>query len=231
MDKNLIVIGGWGIKPEILCVIFGKNAHYLDSNTIMTKLIDKNESLKPDWKDIAQKEWNVLLNKPFMVAGWSTGAIIASAIANQINPDYLVLFSPTLSFCRKENYRFGMRSSVLQSMIKMLQTDKQTVMNNFLKSCGIDGIFENKYSQMELIAGLQFLEQADLRLQKEFNTNAIAIHGTHDSVIPLSAGKLFSEQLKCPFFEINDSHAFFCSQTNAENIKKIIRKTFNIDIF
>lgn len=229
MDRNWIVLGGWGIKPQIMSGIFGNEAHYLDSNTVMPELLDKDGTLKPDWKSIILKYWNRFSNKPLLVAGWSTGAVIAASIANLINPDYLVLLSPTLSFCRKENYRLGVRRSVLQSMIKTIKTNKEKVIEDFLKACGIHCKFEVKYSETELIAGLKFLEQADLHFENKLPSNSIVIHGTDDLIIPVDAGKLFSEQLKCSFFEINGPHAFFSSQSESDRIKNIINEIFFID--
>lgn len=228
MDNRWIVFGGWSISPDILSGIFGSNALYLDSNTVMPELIGSNGLLKSDWKTILLEKWNILsTTKPLSVSGWSTGAIIATALAKHINPDHLVLLSPTLSFCRKENYRYGVRKSVIESMINSIITDKHKVLEDFRKACGIDCHLKNDYSSKELIAGLQFLEQVDLRCENKLKFNTIALHGKSDKIIPVQAGRFLCEQLRCRFFEINGPHAFFCSQPETEKLKDIINKTFD----
>jgi predicted esterase len=223
MDKNWVVFGGWAIEPQILEPIFGHKAIYLDINLIIQDII-QDCRLMDNWAQYLYNQHIAPLPEPIFLGGWSTGAIIALALANQSKAKELVLLSSTQSFCRRPGFPHGTRPSVLSLMRNQLDENHQTVLNQFLTRCGINS-YESKshYSVNQLKNGLFFLEQADLTGLDRFTGTGIAFHGNHDLVIPVEAGRLASANAGCTFQELEGTHSFFIQ--HSETIKSIIHKS------
>jgi len=148
MIERWLVFGGWAIDPAVLQPLFGDSASFIDINPLMPLTID-NDALRSDWQDrilITLKP--VIPEKPFGIAGWSTGAIIAAALASKINPGAGIFISATPSFCRRreQNFLQGQRNSVLKTMRDQLAVNHKTVLENFYKQCGL------KFPPNELIS-------------------------------------------------------------------------------
>lgn len=138
---NWFVFGGWALKPDILAPVFGTESVFIDANAILPLLI-KNNVLFGNWQQRLIETISpnpALLKKPFGIAGWSTGAMLAWAVAEKLKPAAGVFLSATPSFCRRREsgFLFGQRSSVLRSMREQLLTDSEGVVNKFCEQCGI----------------------------------------------------------------------------------------------
>ena len=206
--KCWTVLGGWAFPPSILSGIFGEKATYIDLNLIMPDLIAGN-TLKQDW--IEQIRSLVLTEKPpSLLAGWSTGAIVALALAPHLKIDTLVLLSATPSFCRREGFRFGARPSVVQSMIEALSVSPQAVLQRFYEQCGFSGTpHAHTYSYQQLVSGLQFLEQVNLLPVQKLDCMVQVFHGREDKIIPVEAGRQVCATLEGVMVEYPGSHLFF----------------------
>jgi pimeloyl-ACP methyl ester carboxylesterase len=223
MDKPWLVFGGWAVSPEIIRPVFGKKSIYIDINEIIPLLID-NEELSEQWPVIVQKNIDANLTIDIAgIAGWSTGAIIACALAQNIPVKRLVLLSGTPSFCRREGFRFGWRPAILQSMRKKLGEKDNTVVCEFLNQSGIkeNDAGSHRYDEKVLSAGLMFLEKVNLLPHlKKAVPNAVVLHGKEDKIVPYQAGAALAGMIGADFVPCNGGHAFFLDQAG-EIIKNI----------
>jgi len=209
MDERWIVFGGWAFNPEILKLLFGEKSVYIDINSIMNEIITIDQTFVSDWpKRIAGRYSNFYTDNT-LIAGWSSGAMIAYAVSSIIKCSASVLISPTLSFCRRDKYHFGCKPSLLQSMRQGLQSNKKEVLERFASRCGMDLHSFSVCSQEELENGLYFLEFADLRNVKPSLSPILVLHGSNDVIVPPDAGKYLSIHAGGVFKEFDGPHAFF----------------------
>ncbi|MCL2182804.1 MAG: hypothetical protein FWB85_04970 [Chitinispirillia bacterium] len=213
--KRTIVFGGWAVPPDVLVDVFWGGAEYIDINFMMPKLFDKPRCLKDNWAEVVVRECKLTPGAAYyVIAGWSTGAIIAYAAAQICVPKKLILLSATPCFCRKDDYRFGSRPESLERMIGAIELDKHTVLQSFYEWSGLhyDTAMIPDYSVEELLFGLEFLRQVDLRPLTPPQVRPLFLHGVNDSVIPMAASKYFCEETGGEHIELNGGHAFFTGQ-------------------
>jgi surfactin synthase thioesterase subunit len=213
MVDRWIVFGGWGVAPDILQPLFGKNSVLIDSTGIAPLLVH-DEILAPDWTDIlAEQIKHQLPGTPFCIAGWSMGAIMAWALAKIVCPAGVVCISATPSFCRRPGFSHGQHPSMLRTMRKKIAEQPAAVLEDFGEECGLTGnnqsIYQAGLPVSSLIAGLQFLEQASLFPLEKPYFSTLFLHGNRDSIIPYGAGRYFSEQTGGAFEEFDGPHVFF----------------------
>lgn len=228
MTNSIVVIGGWAVDPAVLRPIFGNQAVYIDINHLMPSIV-KSHGLISNWKqklkDLLSPHWSTGL----ALAGWSTGAIAAAAIADQVNISKLILLSATPSFCRRDNFRYGMRPQIVQNMITSINENKEQVLKQFFYQCGLADISldYSQYTIEELTCGLQFLMQADLLPVSPFHDSSCQIHclhGSEDRIIPSDAGNFLCLQLGGKWHQLSGPHAFFCNKDS--ETKNIITSIF-----
>jgi len=228
MAEQWTVLGGWGVAPDILTPVFGKQAHYLDINTFVAKLFE-GKSLASDWQQRCREKIAMTFgnDKPRFLAGWSTGAMLALACAEHLSPDVLVLISATPSFCRTAGFRFGTRSSILATMRDKLATEPLQVVNDFRKQCGLRDKTAAllPWSSEMLADGLRVLEQLSLFEVKTPACPTLQIHGKDDRIIPYAAGKQLRKQIASNLFTLDAPHACFIG--NEEIIRKEIDDFIN----
>jgi surfactin synthase thioesterase subunit len=220
MLNHWTVFGGWAMPPQVLLPIFSDFDSFIDINKLMDNIII-NEQLVEDW---ASKLLPLLFtdnSQPCYLAGWSTGAIIATALAQIIKPKALILFAPTHSFCRHESHLHGTRPSVLKAMIGEIQIKKDLVLEQFFTRCGIHSFQSTEdYSVKELQNGLFFLLQVHLSKLLPLECPVICFHGKNDLIIPIEAGRDISKAIGGTMYEIDGPHAFY--QKSNQEIKSII---------
>jgi pimeloyl-ACP methyl ester carboxylesterase len=224
MGKPWLVFGGWAIPPQILQPVFGEKSVYLDINEMMPLLFD-HEKLIENWANAVNKKVDEYLGMDIAgIAGWSTGAIMACGLVQQVQVKRLVLLSATPSFCRRNGFRFGQRSSIVQMMINKLKDKNNSVVKDFLIQCGLQANESEKkaYAEEVMVKGLVFLEKANLLDGlKKTEARTVVIHGKEDSIIPWQAGEALAEMIGAEFVSCSGGHVFFVE--HAAEMKKIIR--------
>jgi pimeloyl-[acyl-carrier protein] methyl ester esterase len=211
MGEQWLVFGGWGIGPKLPRPLFGDNATYVDVNPLMLSLFD-NETLLSDWVAKVERIFEKELAAANGIAGWSTGAIIASALALRAEPHKLVLLSATPSFCRREGFRSGWKTSVLAAMRERLLTPGNTVLRDFLLTAGLSPeVCESaQYDVNSLAAGLLFLEQVNLLpVLAKLRCASMVLNGSEDTIVPVAAGKVLADAVGARFVSMPGGHAFF----------------------
>jgi pimeloyl-ACP methyl ester carboxylesterase len=212
MDDRWVVFGGWAFGPDLLKPVFGDGNDYVDVNEFMP-LVVENNGLRTDWVDIIIREnEKYLYRENVCLAGWSTGAIIACGLAMRVPVKNLVLLSATPSFCRRDGFRFGQRSHVLDAMRQELLKKDNSVINDFAARCGFvpERALPVTAAPQTLRDGLSFLEQVDLLPQlKKLSARAHVYHGDRDVIIPAAAGKALAKSIGAEFSLLPGGHAFF----------------------
>ncbi len=208
MPDRWIVLGGWGVEPEELRPIFGDHAHYIDTNRLMPEIVDAR-LLRSDWRERCVAAIAPLLHAPRLLAGWSTGAMIALGCTALCEVDALVLISATPSFCRFPDFRHGMRPIVLRSMREKLSIDPSSVLCDFRKQCGIvdEASIAFPWTTDELLCGLHALEQITLFGLAPLRCKPLFIHGKNDTIIPHAAGESLHRKLGGTFFSLDAQRA------------------------
>jgi pimeloyl-ACP methyl ester carboxylesterase len=221
MSKSTVhCLGGWSLSPDLLDVVFAKNTSFIDSNEIIDSIVDTS-TLSDSWAQDIIKNYFGSFTSDSSLAGWSTGAMIAVALAPILRPKALILISPTLSFIRRDNYIFGTKSSLVTSMINELAADKHKVLEQFHTRCGFETLQNSEnYSVPLLQKGLFFLQQADLLASPTPSCPVICMHGTNDRIIPVKAGHFACDHLCGNMHTFNGGHQFFIQYAN--EIKTII---------
>jgi pimeloyl-ACP methyl ester carboxylesterase len=215
-----IVFGGWAVDAAILKPVFSDNSDFIDVNPIMPLLME-SEILRSDWRNcLLDSIESRIPDKPFGIAGWSTGAMLAWSVASLIKPVAGVFLSATPSFCRRREsgFLYGRKRSVLIQMRENLAVNPEQTVRNFLTNCGIQnepGDSQTACIPNQLIAGLHFLEQASLLPVEKPSFPLLFLHGTDDAIIPAKAGGYFSTKAGGTFVEHNGPHAFFINNPAA----------------
>lgn len=211
MSKNTLVFGGWSLSPMLLEGCFGPDCTFVDSNLIMLFLFDTSKKLHNTWPEIVKQHLQLSDSLQYNIAGWSTGAMIALALASIVQVHTMTLISPTISFCRRDGFRHGTHPSVLRTMREQLLQQPQTVLEKFYRLCGFEESFkpESTYSTQQLTLGLHFLEQVDLTKTVHTSPNTILIHGRNDAVIPYPAAEATAGICGGTLRSIDAGHAVF----------------------
>jgi pimeloyl-ACP methyl ester carboxylesterase len=213
MAKRWIVFSGWAVDPGVLAPLFPSTAILLNSCSVISGLLSSNV-LRADWKErLVEQSGLPFPLGTYGIAGWSTGAMLAYALACAVHPDVCVLISATPSFCRTKDFPFGYKLSVMRAMREGLQHSPDKVINAFHAKCGLSR--EDAPANIpslplnELIAGLHFLEQAVLFPVEQLTCPTLVLHGREDAIVPFQAGRFFSEKINGTFASFQGPHAFF----------------------
>ncbi len=223
MKNTLLVIGGWAVDASVLEPVFGKKATYVDINRLMPFLISDGRLIS-DWQAKLKNLLSLNESQRITLAGWSTGAIAAAAIASLINCSKLILLSSTPSFCRRDNFRYATPPLIVKNMIKSIKENKIQVLQQFYSQCGFTDltIDYNRYSDEELVCGLQFLEQVNLIPMLTLPLPSFPVyclHGSEDRIIPAAAGKYLCQKIGGKWIQSDGSHVFFTEKScKIENI-------------
>ena len=147
------------------------------------------------------------------VCGWSLGGQVAAGLAlcvpERVNK--LVLISATPCFVNRQDWRWGMETTMLQLFMENLRRDYATTLSRFLTlqvSGGSDtkamlaqlraNFFQgNEPDEAALQAGLQILLTTDLRTKiKSIQQPVILLHGENDVITNPAAAKWMNQQLQ-----------------------------------
>jgi pimeloyl-ACP methyl ester carboxylesterase len=227
MVDQWIVLGGWGVTPDILSPVFGDDAILVDGTDLASNLI-RDGKLLSDWEKVCIDLLAPRLPRnSFGIAGWSTGAIMAWAIAQHTAPSSAIYLSATPSFRRRPGFSQGQRPSVVRAMREKLLSQPSEALDSFYTQCGIGrDHHRSDLPGAALVAGLHFLEQVSLLPLKKPDHPILFLHGRGDAIIPIGAGRYFSEQTGGTLDEFDGPHAFFVTHRDVvrDRIKQFMMK-------
>lgn len=193
--KPLLLVSGWAHDERALlplveeldagagCVLTAP--HLLRAERYTAGLLEAARKMQP----------------PVAIIGWSLGGMIALEAAAEY-PDlfsHVVLISSCAVFCRKSDYEFGTDPSVVQAMLRRLETNPEEVLKGFrskaFSASSADAVPSAAIGQEELRDGLRYLIAADLRPRlQSFPVPLLLIHGVQDRVISWRSAE-FVQQL------------------------------------
>jgi esterase/lipase len=226
MTHDWLVFGGWSMPPEMLSSIFGNNAVYIDVNTLFVEILQE-EKIIDNWDNVVLDKIKGFLKSPIVnIAGWSTGAFFAYTLCARLNPKHLVLLSATPSFCKRDDFAFGQNPTVLKLMRKQLKRSKLSVLKDFQIQCGCKEYspLAERYSQQELIAGLQYLENICLFPLHKPPCAVQLFHGKEDAIIPYEAAEFLAQELGVAKTILSGGHTFFLDDEAAALIRTEINE-------
>jgi pimeloyl-ACP methyl ester carboxylesterase len=224
MADQWVVLGGWGVAPDVLRPLFGEKSTYVDINRLLP-LVVRDNRLHPDWREQCAKQIVNGTGRGMNLAGWSTGAIIALGCCEIIHPASLVLISATRSFCRSSVQRYGMSVRILDAMRLKLAADAAGVVNDFRSRCGFTkensgDTGEIPWSGEELDAGLAALAELTIDTAAPALTPPLFIHGRNDTIIPIAAGEAACAAAGGTFIAVDAPHA--CFVNHEQQLRKSI---------
>ncbi|MFW6220850.1 MAG: alpha/beta fold hydrolase [Fibrobacterota bacterium] len=223
MNTETLVLGGWACPPSILKPLFG-DCRYIDINYYATRLIESG-SLMYNWPEKLIDAMDPPCGAITTLVGWSTGAIMALGLAPILHPSRTILLSATRSFCRRDDFRFGMPEKMVRGMIQGLKSDREKTLGQFFRNCGFKPPYPDTtaYTTQQLSDGLVLLTQISLPLSDlcHYDEPPLLLHGKDDRIIPCKAGEKLGEQLKAPFKCFQGGHAFFLEENAIEEISNL----------
>jgi len=131
----------------------------------------------------------------------------------------LVLISSTARFCATPDYPFGTAERILKRMILQLQREPEAVLDEFFRNVhyphresrqAMEARQAGSQSLGELVAGLEYLLQADVRCRVPgIRIPVLLLHGEQDRIIPPGASRWLHAHLPDSTLEIieDDGHA------------------------
>jgi pimeloyl-[acyl-carrier protein] methyl ester esterase len=136
--------------------------------------------------------------KPFIIAGWSLGGLLALRLASKGLADGLVLFGATACFVRpRQHSHLGWADAYLRQMIGGVRSDRQAVESRFVRNFNIvveDGSFDDSrltsgdWTEEALLAGLNVLRNEDCRpILPNIACPTLVVHGDADPICPFGA--------------------------------------------
>lgn len=164
--------------------------------------------------------------------GWSLGGMMALELAAKYPEKIkeLTIISSTAKFINDKNYNAGIPASSLKWLKRQVNHNASTAQLAFYqtmfsaKEKAAADIFATREPMVKstaaLLAGLEYLQYSDLRsLLSAITVKVKIIHGTADTICPLTAGIYLAEHLpNCELFTLPDcGHIPFLTENNLCN--------------
>ncbi|MBD3419807.1 MAG: alpha/beta fold hydrolase [Chitinivibrionales bacterium] len=210
-QDSILVLGGWSFAPNILRPIFGEQAIYADVNTLIPQLVN-DDHLVDNWQERLPEATGIdSLDAFTIVAGWSTGAMLAWSLAQSCSPRKQILLSPASGFCSREQFSAGWKPSVLKIMRRRLRRNVEATLDSFHRQAGLahPDTGYRRYSADQLECGLIFLQEASLLPLHRARCTTEVWYGTQDAIIPPTASALFAERIGAHPKAYPGGHVFF----------------------
>lgn len=145
--------------------------------------------------------------RPFLIAGWSLGGLLALRAAGELEVDGLVLLGATARFVRPRGEAgLGWPEAYLRQMNSALKRDRTKTESNFRQTLftpyeierGFDGKLPavGRWAEQAMSDGLELLRREDCRpLLPGITCPVLVIHGQADAVCPFGAAEELHKSL------------------------------------
>lgn len=186
-----------------------------------------------DFKKLVCHEIEKLASAPFIIVGWSLGAILALQLAPLFTPRLrgIFLVGATSSFVKTESNPYGWPKRVLDQMkrklasapLECLRAFDQQMFSACERAKGMDDVWFSLFRQqvpdiLSLQLGLNYLQTA--QIQPAFLEEQIPIYllqGARDRITPPEAAQHLDQQLPQSFYTMmqNAGHLPFWTRPSA----------------
>lgn len=210
---DLVLLHGWAMHSGIWSGICDRLAqhfrlHLVDLPGHGSSLAHGSGTLQSVVDKVAE-----ILPASCTVCGWSLGGQVAVGLAlcvpERVNK--LALISTTPCFVSREDWQWGMETTMLQLFMENLRRDYTTTLSRFL-TLQVSGSSDtkamlaqlhasffqgNEPDEAALQAGLQILLTTDLRTKiKSIQQPVILLHGENDVITNPAAARWMNQQLQ-----------------------------------
>jgi len=236
LQPTTFFIHGWAANARIWQNAYGTNrSHYYDAPHYPDSI-----HLHEAFIDISRRNKN-----PLTLVGWSLGGMLAIQLA-ALYPDRigkLILISSTPRFTASETYSAGLPPTIIKRLIKKLSRDKWQTQLDFYKLMfsTTEQVYAKQYTNTlaplmadipfsTLAAGLDYLLQVDLRdILTQVIVPCDVIHGTADTVCPVSAGYYLSDHLPTAKLHLLKDAGHIPFYTRAQDFQLLIKECIGYD--
>ncbi len=236
---DVVLVHGWGLHGGVWTEL----AQHLAARCRVTLLdLPGHGRSRLAWPreftpETLAEEIRQLLPGPAIWIGWSLGALVALAAAQQFSASVikLVLIGATPKFVTAPDWPHATKPALLQQFAEELERDYAATLTRFL-SLQLSTTEDRailRYWRTELFrhgepavaalrAGLQLLQQEDWRLAlPDIAVSTLVIHGGRDRLAPPAAGEFLAAHLPQAQLELlpSSGHAPFLSHPSAVSQK------------
>ncbi len=206
--KPLLFLHGWAQSKQIW---FQQMETFADAQFINLPGHGGEADLSSDvWLQTIAEQ---LPQEPCLLVGWSLGGMLAMQLAHRY-PDRvagLALVSTTPRFRTDSNWPHGSSDEVFNGFNQAVTAASPKILSRFfalmlhgdglgrsdynqLAKSAVDR--ENRMSKQGLEAGMELLEQLDLReLVKDIQQPTLLIHGESDAIVPCAASLWLAQNI------------------------------------
>lgn len=239
VKKKILLINGWAMDRKVF-------------QGLKESLADEYEFVEPETeyartpKEFTQKVLECARdfgNQKIYIIGWSMGSILAIQVAVKMRQmvERMVLISATGRFTRDKNTEYQgwtpllldkMKNEIIQVPEAVLGEFNALIFTDKEKEEGAESLLSklnsevlNVFSKENLITGLDFLKNSDVRgLLSQIDSKTLIIHGDEDKLISMDSGKYVADRIKGSKMIVlkNVGHAPFL--TSSEKVIKAIKE-------
>jgi pimeloyl-[acyl-carrier protein] methyl ester esterase len=237
LQSTLFPIHGWAT-----------NAHIWQDTMQSEKTYYYNARQYPDFNHVSKTLADIYhrQHNPITLIGWSLGGMLSLQLAAAY-PDYIhniVLVSSTAKFTSDASYAAGLSPAIVKRLAKKLTQDKWQTQLEFyqlmfseserVQATHFTTTLAPQMADIDiqvLQSGLTFLLETDLRpILREITTPCTIIHGTEDTICPVSAAHYLAENLPNGELRLLDGAGHIPFYTRAQDFQAFVKECVLYDL-
>lgn len=209
----LLLWHGWGMHPTVWSSLCAELAqHGIATQTPALPGYAQSETVAPYSLDALVDAMLPATNTPYVLCGWSLGALLALHAARR-HPQRvarLILIGATPSFVQRADWPHGMPPAVLDEFIAAVAHDPATALKRFMALSNQNDVHARSMARTltqmlaanplptaeTLMAGLILLRDSDLRADvADITQPVLLLHGARDPLMPVAAAQWLADAL------------------------------------
>ncbi|CAL61827.1 Carboxylesterase BioH (Biotin synthesis protein BioH) [Herminiimonas arsenicoxydans] len=204
---------GWGMHPAVwsgLCTELAQQD--IATQTPALPGYDQSETVAPYNLDALVDAMLPATNIPYVLCGWSLGALLALHAARR-HPQRisrLILIGATPSFVQRADWPHGIPLAVVDEFIAAVAHDPAAALKRFMALSNQNDVHARSMARTltqmltanplptaeTLIAGLTLLRDSDLRAGiADITQPVLLLHGARDPLMPVAAAQWLADAL------------------------------------
>jgi pimeloyl-[acyl-carrier protein] methyl ester esterase len=232
--RPLALLHGWGFHSGVWAPIVAALADRFTLHCVDLPGHGRSRALRLGSLDALADAIARVIPDASLVAGWSMGALAAQRLAHRHprKARALALIAGTPCFIARDGWAHGIAAASLERFARDLRARPASTLDDFVRlnalgAAGARRAIRNASRTLgergfpdasSLEAGLALLRDTDLREEaRHLRVPACAIHGRHDALVPVAAGRWLADSIPgARFVELERSaHLPFVSEPRA----------------